>query len=1124
MHAQRLKRAAFGLGENAMARLFVSNAITEVLRRRQRLIMTAAAGVSLAAGATSARAEFFWVNRTGNWSVNSNWGDGVGDQPPASGGSAVDLEFYTDNTLPTYVGSYTSTNNLANPYNLHSLSFFSFSPGDITIAGSRLNFMGTNPFIGVLWTDGHESITAPISLAVTTTITNSDTTNTYDGTILLLTGGVTGAGGLNLTGGSVYLTGTNTYAGTTTITGGSLFAGSTNALSPNSTYSLSDFGQLFFEVPDPVTVNGTTIAAGSYSQTIGGITGSGLISLGASTLTVGGNNASTTFDGVIAGDFGSAVNKVGTGSILFNGNVSVDQLNINAGSVRIGDNFSLSGTSVKIAVNNGLDINGLDGPTIGVLSGSGNLDITGAAFTTDAFDNSTYSGILSGSGILVKNGPGTLALTAVNTYSGGTQINAGALLINADSGLGSVGTAVAFSGNGTLQFGGTFNLGNTRPITINSFGAIDTQGFNTTISQAIGETDLASVLAKMGTGALTLSGSNTFTGGLQIVQGSVVLANANAAGTAGTIELNGDDTLASNTALILNPNLTLARDIHVNNQGTGVATIGSAAGTTGAAIFSGALTLDRDVTISAGNTTANDTTNNPGQTRFDGAISGIGGMNVTGGHMVQFRTGAKTYSGQTHLVGTGTTLSIKNTSASPSNSTINLDAGTSVVLEGLGNAIIGGLTGTGTVSNNPNAGVSSIKVGNNNASATFAGHISGAVAFEKVGTGTTVFASENFYSGPTTLTAGVLSVAMGNELGDFSAGNSLIFNGGTLQTTSSISTSRVVTVNSTGGAVDTAGKTFSLSGSANSNFSGNLTVTGGGTVALARTGGTLTVNPGATVTITSGATLNLASTIEALSAGTNRANIINNSTGGLKVSAGTQNLGTVDGTGNASVDAGTSLIVDHLRGGALDVNGTLRVRASGADANVTVVTNLSIGASGALDLNNNDLIVDYPVAGPSPFITLRNWVLQGYAPEPTAGKTGIITTVGQSLGNTLLALFENSAANLPSFDGVTLDSTSIVGKYTYHGDTNLDGMVDASDYTAIFQNLGAVVAPGIGWLKGDMDFDGIVTPRDLSAVDANMGSGVGHPLAALGMAAVPEPGTLGLLLGAGVLGMRRRRR
>lgn len=1107
-----------------MARSFVSTAITEVPRRRQRFLIAAAAGASLAGAASTAQAQYFWVNRTGNWSVNSNWGDGVNDQPPAAGGSTVDLEFFTDSTFAGYVGSYTSTNNLANPYNLHSLSFLPFAAGDITVAGSRLNFMGSNPFMGVFFTNGHASVTAPISLATTTTITNVNADGTFDGTILLLAGGVTGAGGINLAGGDLYLTGTNTYAGTTTITGGSLLAGATNALSPNSTYALSGFGQLFFTVPDPVTINGTTVAAGSYSQTIGGISGAGFVDIGAAALTVGGNNATTTFGGVISGNFGSLVNKVGTGSILFNSNVSVDQLNINAGSIRIGDNFSLSGTSVKIGVNNGLNLNGLDSPTIGVLSGSGNLDISGAAFTTDASDNSTYSGIISGNGILVKNGGATLALAGVNTYSGGTQINAGALFINADSGLGSAGTALTFSGNGALQLGGSFNIGSTRAIKLNSFGAIDTQGFNTTISQAIGETDLSSALAKMGTGTLTLAGSSTFTGGLQIVQGSVVLANANAAGTAGTIELNGDETLAANTTLILNPNLTLARDIQVNNLGTGAATISSAAGTTGAAIFSGALTLDRDVTILANNTTTNDASNNPGQTRFDGAISGVGGMNLTGGRMIQFRSGAKTYAGQTHLIGAGTTLSIKNASASPSNSTVNLDAGTNVILEGVGNAVLGGLAGSGTVSNNANAGVSSIRVGNNNASTAFTGSITGAVAFEKVGTGTTIFASANSYTGPTTLTGGTLSFSAANQIGNGSAGNSLIFNGGTLRSTASVDINRQMTVNFAGGAIDTGGVSFAFNGTGNTNLSGNLTVTGGGTLALARTGGTLTVNPGTTVTLEGGASLLLASTIEALSGGGNRANLINNSTGGLKVTAGTHNVGTVDGTGNASVAAGTTLAVDHLRGGALDVNGTFRVRASGADSSVTVVTNLSIGAAGALDLNNNDLIVDYPATGPNPIVTLRNWVLQGYAPVPTTGKTGIITTVGQTFGNTLLVLFDNSTVNLPSFDGVTLDATSIVGKYTYQGDTNLDGMVDVNDYTAVFQNLGSTVAPGVAWLKGDTNFDGVVTPLDVTAIDANIGSGVGQPLAALGMAAVPEPGSLSLMLGAGLLRMRRRRR
>lgn len=111
----------------------------------------------------------------------------------------------------------------------------------------------------------------------------------------------------------------------------------------------------------------------------------------------------------------------------------------------------------------------------------------------------------------------------------------------------------------------------------------------------------------------------------------------------------------------------------------------------------------------------------------------------------------------------------------------------------------------------------------------------------------------------------------------------------------------------------------------------------------------------------------------------------------------------------------------------------------------------------------------------------------------------------------------------------------MVGKFTYFGDANLDGMVTADDYLNIDANLlqevGDQYAMGeINWFRGDFNGDGMVTADHYLYIDSHLLMGTGNPLsatgmAALGNAAVPEPSMLGVLLGGAVsMSARRRRR
>ena len=64
------------------------------------------------------------------------------------------------------------------------------------------------------------------------------------------------------------------------------------------------------------------------------------------------------------------------------------------------------------------------------------LNSLGGTFQADGGTGSTLSGVISGTGGLVRRAAGTLTLTGLNTYSGGTTLNGGILAVNSDLNLG----------------------------------------------------------------------------------------------------------------------------------------------------------------------------------------------------------------------------------------------------------------------------------------------------------------------------------------------------------------------------------------------------------------------------------------------------------------------------------------------------------------------------------------------------------------------------------------------------------------------------------------------------------------------------------------------------------------
>jgi outer membrane autotransporter protein len=205
-----------------------------------------------------------------------------------------------------------------------------------------------------------------------------------------------------------------------------------------------------------------------------------------------------------------------------------------------GDAWTFSGTgdfNLAEVQTGTLTLTGLFAPTtVALVDAPGTLRATAQNMPSTVTDNGlvqfaqtsdgSYTGILSGTGAVEKDGAGTLTLApaaaAGNNYSGGTTVNAGTLAIGADSALGAPTGGLTLDG-GTLLLNNALDLAATRPISLGvAGGVIDTQSFDTTVAQGISG---AGSLTKFGAGQMLLQAPTTFTGGTTISAGTLAVGD-----------------------------------------------------------------------------------------------------------------------------------------------------------------------------------------------------------------------------------------------------------------------------------------------------------------------------------------------------------------------------------------------------------------------------------------------------------------------------------------------------------------------------------------------------------------------------------------------------------------------
>ncbi|MEK7339524.1 MAG: autotransporter domain-containing protein, partial [Verrucomicrobiota bacterium] len=167
--------------------------------------------------------------------------------------------------------------------------------------------------------------------------------------------------------------------------------------------------------------------------------------------------------------------------------------------------------------------------TIGELIGGGNILLGEKTLITAAENDTSYVGIINGTGSFIKQGSGTLTLSGANVYSGGTMINAGTLALSGSGKLSSTGSVTIHAG--------IFDISNITDSfqTIGDLSGIGGEvilGDKTLIQDTSNHTSYAGAIRgsgafiKQGLGTLILTGHNNYSGGTTVNAG-VLQGNTN---------------------------------------------------------------------------------------------------------------------------------------------------------------------------------------------------------------------------------------------------------------------------------------------------------------------------------------------------------------------------------------------------------------------------------------------------------------------------------------------------------------------------------------------------------------------------------------------------------------------
>ncbi|HXC02699.1 MAG TPA: autotransporter-associated beta strand repeat-containing protein [Opitutaceae bacterium] len=787
----------------------------------------------------------------------------------------------------------------------------------------------------------------------------------------------------------------------------------------------------------------------------------------------------------------------------------------------------------NLSADNAIEIKNGSG---GALNLTGNLANGGNTVTLDGTGTgvTTLSGIVSGTGAIVKNDSGNDTLSGANTYSGGTTLNAGTLTADHNTVAGvsgalgtggltinggtlssdsnnTVGNAITLQGNakfnnvttsGTLtQTGGSLALtmdGATQSGTVNLSNNNTAQtltvnvdsGSSSTISGVIqnGGTS-AGNLTKNGTGTLTLSGTDTYSGTTTINAGTLALGASNVLATTSNLNIAGG-------TFNLNKNSDKVNNLTFSNGGT----IDFGAGSTSNSFVFNNLTPAPSGVLTINNYNGSDSSSFPGAGSGDflGTLtptiaaatlnqiyfSGYG----TGSLENTVQTAAGNGLGNAYRIAptviswgpyTWTSNSSQNwgnnanwqgatappNTANPTNVFVDFGTGTQSAVSFNANSTINALrfdssaiaytiTDSGTHTLTLQNGTSlafvqqqsahnevldpvNIVLKNNTVfdvtgagSLTVGSNISGAFSVTKTGSGgTLILSGPSTYTGGTSIQTGTVQMQNTTALG---TGTATVSNGATLQLANGISPTNAVTISGTG--TGTNGALENVSGS--NTLSGAVTL--GGASRINSDAGTLTLSGGITG---SGNNLNLGGA--------------GNTTVSSAITTGAGTV-TLDGTGTTTFSgaANTYTGLTTVNSGTLSLNKAANTAAIAGDLTINAGT-VNEAATGQFAATSN-----LTVNGGTFAIT------GGTGDTLNSVNTSSGSTVSMATGSTLTI----SSSGTSTLNGVVsgagaLDTSgtgniTLAGSNTYSGGSNFASTVRALNNNSLGTGAATISSGG----------------------------------------------------------------
>ncbi len=240
---------------------------------------------------------------------------------------------------------------------------------------------------------------------------------------------------------------------------------------------------------------------------------------------------------------------------------------------------------------------------------------------------------------------------------------------------------------------------------------------------------------------------------------------------------------------------------------------------------------------------------------------------------------------------------------------------------------------------------------------------------------------------------------------------------------------------------------------------------------------------------------------------------------GVKDYEGTASGGAIATiVGDTIVESSANVSADLVHEDDVQVYGALQVTPNGSPAHLSQINTLSI-PSGKFDLSNNDLITTgTPIASVASDIASAynhgDWQGAGLTSSTAAG----IAADASNPHKTALGYATASSLGISTFDGQPVSGSTVLVHYTYAGDANLDGKVNALDFNALATNFGQNAGSDV-WTQGDFNYDGVVNTQDFTALASNFNQVLASP--SLGTL-VPEPASLALVVAIWAIGRRRR--